>query len=171
MDITSYYQTKVRTSPRTEYQIPMPCAPLLGIARSIDGKQARRTRSSSPLGQLFDHGCDALSVGLLLDSTHCSMDYPCGYVAAGIVNLVRRVWGVLKVLGEVRVSGLWKCGGAGVGLGGCRCGYAKVCVGRDVAMRRRGGKGCGARKVWARGVCCKSAKCVWLQPEGCNLVT
>jgi len=25
---------------------------------AIDGKQARRTGSSSPLGQLFDHGCD-----------------------------------------------------------------------------------------------------------------
>ena len=25
---------------------------------SIDGKQARRTKASSPLGQLFDHGCD-----------------------------------------------------------------------------------------------------------------
>lgn len=28
---------------------------------AIDGKQARRTNSSSPLGQLFDHGCDAIS--------------------------------------------------------------------------------------------------------------
>ena len=27
---------------------------------AIDGKQARRTMSSSPLGQLFDHGCDAI---------------------------------------------------------------------------------------------------------------
>lgn len=27
---------------------------------ACDGKQARRTGSSSPLGQLFDHGCDAL---------------------------------------------------------------------------------------------------------------
>ena len=26
---------------------------------AIDGKQARRTGTSSPLGQLFDHGCDA----------------------------------------------------------------------------------------------------------------
>lgn len=30
---------------------------------SIDGKQARRTNSSSPLGELFDHGCDAVSAG------------------------------------------------------------------------------------------------------------
>ncbi|XP_056845852.1 choline/ethanolaminephosphotransferase 2 isoform X1 [Raphanus sativus] len=27
----------------------------------LDGKQARRTNSSSPLGELFDHGCDALA--------------------------------------------------------------------------------------------------------------
>ncbi|KAJ8769411.1 hypothetical protein K2173_002731 [Erythroxylum novogranatense] len=26
---------------------------------AVDGKQARRTNSSSPLGELFDHGCDA----------------------------------------------------------------------------------------------------------------
>merc|ERR1740139_1320711 len=28
---------------------------------AMDGKQARRTKSSSPLGQLFDHGCDCLT--------------------------------------------------------------------------------------------------------------
>lgn len=28
---------------------------------AIDGKQARRTKSSTPLGELFDHGCDAIS--------------------------------------------------------------------------------------------------------------
>jgi phosphatidylglycerophosphate synthase len=31
---------------------------------AIDGKQARRTNSSTPLGELFDHGCDAISTGL-----------------------------------------------------------------------------------------------------------
>lgn len=33
---------------------------------AIDGKQARRTNSSSPLGELFDHGCDSLSTGRLI---------------------------------------------------------------------------------------------------------
>ncbi|XP_057662569.1 cholinephosphotransferase 1 isoform X1 [Diorhabda carinulata] len=28
---------------------------------AIDGKQARRTNSSNPLGELFDHGCDSIS--------------------------------------------------------------------------------------------------------------
>ena len=31
----------------------------------MDGKQARRTGNSSPLGLLFDHGCDAFSTGTL----------------------------------------------------------------------------------------------------------
>eukprot|EP00299_Pterocystis_sp_00344_P011998 c5694_g1_i1.p1 GENE.c5694_g1_i1~~c5694_g1_i1.p1 ORF type:complete len:400 (-),score=38.07 c5694_g1_i1:17-1216(-) len=29
---------------------------------NMDGKQARRTKTSSPLGQLFDHGCDSVSM-------------------------------------------------------------------------------------------------------------
>ena len=33
---------------------------------AIDGKQARRTKSSSPLGQLFDHGCDSFIIGINL---------------------------------------------------------------------------------------------------------
>lgn len=32
---------------------------------AVDGKQARRTKSSSPLGQLFDHGCDALCTAVI----------------------------------------------------------------------------------------------------------
>src|SRR5690349_13497030 len=28
---------------------------------NVDGRQARRTSTSSPLGELFDHGCDALN--------------------------------------------------------------------------------------------------------------
>jgi len=32
---------------------------------NVDGKQARRTGSSSPLGELFDHGCDSITMGLI----------------------------------------------------------------------------------------------------------
>ncbi|KFO30296.1 Cholinephosphotransferase 1 [Fukomys damarensis] len=32
---------------------------------AVDGKQARRTNSCSPLGELFDHGCDSLSSVLM----------------------------------------------------------------------------------------------------------
>lgn len=33
---------------------------------AVDGKQARRTGSASPLGFLFDHGCDSLTTTLLV---------------------------------------------------------------------------------------------------------
>jgi len=32
---------------------------------ALDGKQARRTQTSSPVGELFDHGCDALSTPMI----------------------------------------------------------------------------------------------------------
>jgi len=34
----------------------------------IDGKHARNTKTSSPLGMLVDHGCDALTTSLFLMS-------------------------------------------------------------------------------------------------------
>ncbi|PVU97851.1 hypothetical protein BB561_000243 [Smittium simulii] len=41
---------------------------IYGTLDAIDGKQARRTGQSGPLGELFDHGCDSLTVpiGLML---------------------------------------------------------------------------------------------------------
>ncbi|KAI6655054.1 Cholinephosphotransferase 1 isoform X3 [Oopsacas minuta] len=36
---------------------------------AIDGKQARRTGSASPLGELFDHGCDSVSCIFLVLAT------------------------------------------------------------------------------------------------------
>jgi len=40
---------------------------------AIDGKQARRTNTSSPMGELFDHGCDAVSTLFLSTSIACSI--------------------------------------------------------------------------------------------------
>ena len=39
----------------------------------MDGKQARRTGSSSPLGQLFDHGCDAFVTGIMIINVAASV--------------------------------------------------------------------------------------------------
>lgn len=38
----------------------------------IDGKQARRTGTSSPLGEYFDHGCDAITVFLYAVVASCA---------------------------------------------------------------------------------------------------
>ena len=37
---------------------------------AMDGKQARRTGASSPLGQLFDHGCDAFALIVQITAVH-----------------------------------------------------------------------------------------------------
>ncbi|PSC75152.1 CDP-Ethanolamine:DAG ethanolamine phosphotransferase [Micractinium conductrix] len=56
----------------------------------LDGKQARRTRNSSPLGQLFDHGCDALAVHLVLTNVACSLNLAMGWrpIAAAFIIMV-----------------------------------------------------------------------------------
>ena len=51
---------------------------------AVDGKQARRTKTSGPLGQLFDHGCDAatctLATSLYMQSCLVGRDaIPCSY--------------------------------------------------------------------------------------------
>lgn len=46
--------------PRWVYLVAAVCMFIYQTLDAIDGKQARRTKSSSPLGQLFDHGCDAI---------------------------------------------------------------------------------------------------------------
>lgn len=41
----------------------------------LDGKQARRTGTSSPLGELFDHGCDSISTVFITLSTCSAIQY------------------------------------------------------------------------------------------------
>ncbi|XP_015419012.1 PREDICTED: choline/ethanolaminephosphotransferase 1 [Myotis davidii] len=60
-----YCPTATEQAPLWAY---IACACGLFIYQSldaIDGKQARRTNSSTPLGELFDHGCDSLSTGTI----------------------------------------------------------------------------------------------------------
>ncbi|XP_003740781.1 cholinephosphotransferase 1 [Galendromus occidentalis] len=42
---------------------------------ACDGKQARRTNSSSPLGELFDHGCDSVSTVFVSIGSCITMGY------------------------------------------------------------------------------------------------
>ncbi|KAF9584810.1 hypothetical protein BGW38_005101 [Lunasporangiospora selenospora] len=51
---------------------------------AIDGKQARRTGTSGPLGELFDHGCDALNTSLEV------------ILAANALHLGQSWWSVLS---------------------------------------------------------------------------
>lgn len=67
-------------SPDAKQEVPrwacFLCALGLFIYQSldaIDGKQARRTGTSSPLGELFDHGCDSLSTVFVSLGVACSV--------------------------------------------------------------------------------------------------
>ncbi|EQC34569.1 hypothetical protein SDRG_07894 [Saprolegnia diclina VS20] len=55
---------------------------------AIDGKQARRTGSSSPLGQLFDHGCDALSTLINMLSAVAALELGPSYAAYATICTV-----------------------------------------------------------------------------------
>nr|BAU37044.1 ethanolaminephosphotransferase [Chlamydomonas asymmetrica] len=52
----------------------------------IDGKQARRTKTSSPLGQLFDHGCDAISLHIMLSLAQCAFGHQSDWQSAIILE-------------------------------------------------------------------------------------
>eukprot|EP00879_Flechtneria_rotunda_P007428 GHRR01007792.1.p1 GENE.GHRR01007792.1~~GHRR01007792.1.p1 ORF type:complete len:237 (+),score=48.01 GHRR01007792.1:315-1025(+) len=69
-------------APRWVYLFAAAAVVFYTLLDCLDGKQARRTNSSSPLGQLFDHGCDALSVNLLLATIGCSLSIGCGWAHA-----------------------------------------------------------------------------------------
>lgn len=49
------------TAPRWVYFLASFCLFVYQTLDAIDGKQARRTNTQSPLGELFDHGCDAVN--------------------------------------------------------------------------------------------------------------
>lgn len=69
----SYYcPTLKEEAPRWVYLFNCICLFFYQTMDALDGKQARRTGTSSPLGELFDHGCDALTtifVALTVAST------------------------------------------------------------------------------------------------------
>jgi len=52
-------------APRWVYLVHCFCLFAYQTLDALDGKQARRTGTSSPLGELFDHGCDAVTSSLL----------------------------------------------------------------------------------------------------------
>lgn len=57
----------------------------------MDGKQARKTGNSSPLGLIFDHGCDSLTVGLqgLIGMKISQLgDGPLTFIPVALITLV-----------------------------------------------------------------------------------
>lgn len=61
VNILRYDYTLQKDVPNYCFILTAFCVWAYSTLDAIDGKQARRTKSSSPLGQLFDHGCDSFS--------------------------------------------------------------------------------------------------------------
>ena len=55
---------------------------------ALDGKQARRTGTSSPLGELFDHGCDAMGTHLIALCTMAALMLPEEYNTWALVYVL-----------------------------------------------------------------------------------
>nr|XP_039253659.1 choline/ethanolaminephosphotransferase 1-like [Styela clava] len=71
--IMFYSPTGTETAPSWIYLINAIGLFIYQALDAIDGKQARRTNTSSPLGELFDHGCDSISTVVVAIATACSL--------------------------------------------------------------------------------------------------
>eukprot|EP01038_Epipyxis_sp_PR26KG_P007512 gene7512-10234_t len=66
MILTLIYNPQLSESgPRWLHLLTGLCIIFYQTLDNMDGKQARKTNSSSPLGMLFDHVCDAINAGVL----------------------------------------------------------------------------------------------------------
>jgi len=63
--LTWYSPSLVEQAPRWAYVAVALAMFMYQTLDAIDGKQARRTKNGSPLGQLFDHGCDAVTAWIM----------------------------------------------------------------------------------------------------------
>jgi len=62
-----YYDTTFsKDLPRWTYFFASFCMFAYQTLDAVDGKHARTTKASSPLGQLFDHGCDSFSMTFII---------------------------------------------------------------------------------------------------------
>jgi len=59
---------------------------------NLDGRQARRTGTSSPLGELFDHGCDCLAVAVGACTASCIYQFGTVYSIIELVTMSAGFW-------------------------------------------------------------------------------
>lgn len=70
------------------------------VMDNLDGKQARRTGSSSPLGHLFDHGCDALNVTISGMSMLAAVQLGPGFMSMSVVYALGQLCAFFATLEE-----------------------------------------------------------------------
>ena len=79
----------------------------------LDGKQARRLGCSSPLGQIFDHGCDSMSMSCFTYSIVRAIglkDYRLAGVMFAVVGFVFVTFQLIEYYQNVLMFGTSVCG-------------------------------------------------------------
>ena len=79
----------------------------------LDGKQARRLGCSSPLGQIFDHGCDSVSICCFTDSIIRAIgleDYRLAGLMVAVVGFVFVTFQLIEYYQDVLMFGTSVCG-------------------------------------------------------------
>jgi ethanolaminephosphotransferase len=75
LTVAYFYPDLTGTAPHGAFLFIAFCQFMYQTLDNVDGKQARKTKSSSPLGQLFDHGADALSTTLCILMNTCTIGW------------------------------------------------------------------------------------------------
>ena len=82
------------------------CLFIYSTLDAVDGKQARRTKSSSPLGQLFDHGCDSFSMTFFILAICQACKLPSHDVfLLFIVNIDLKI-GITSMFLDIKLDGI-----------------------------------------------------------------
>lgn len=117
-----------RYSPDAKIEAPRWACALCGLGLfiyqsldAIDGKQARRTNTANPLGELFDHGCDSISTVFVALSACIAVQlgyYP-GWMFFQVTHLIRSIDEIINKY-IFSVSAQWLCFTVPIGRHTCR---------------------------------------------------
>jgi ethanolaminephosphotransferase len=99
-------------APNWAYPTVAVCMFLYQTLDAIDGKQARRTKNGSPLGQLFDHGCDAVTAWIMGIFVAATMR--CGPTATSFVLMMMVVVPFFAANWEESCTSVFRFGVVGV---------------------------------------------------------
>ncbi|EGC30308.1 hypothetical protein DICPUDRAFT_83742 [Dictyostelium purpureum] len=80
--VTLYYMPQMSgEAPKWLYLFNAFCIFIYQTMDAVDGKQARRVNASSGLGELFDHGCDAMITFLVMQTFQSSIQVGCNQIS------------------------------------------------------------------------------------------
>ncbi|KAL6073945.1 Cholinephosphotransferase 1 [Balamuthia mandrillaris] len=85
--LTAFFATQIKSFPAWLLLFNAVCLFVYQTMDAVDGKQARRTNTSSPLGELTDHGCDAVTTWMLALTTMSVCGIGGGWLPFALMSL------------------------------------------------------------------------------------